>query len=196
MASVLAPPPPPRPALRDLAVAFLLLGVTAFGGQAPLLALLNREIAARRGWVNEAQIVEAFTYSKLIPGPVVVQVVAYLGYRIGSGRGAAVASVAFLAPSVAVMLALGAFYSRIATNAGTAAALAGLMAAVVGVVAVGTWAQGRKTITDFSSGAVALIVCAIALFYNPNPAFLVVGAGLIGILRELRKPAEMPEDAP
>lgn len=186
---------PRRPRLRDLAAVFGLIGVTAFGGQVPLLALLNRELADRRGWLSAADIAEAFTYSKLLPGPVVVQVTAYLGYRLAGARGTVVASTAFLAPSVAVMLLLGMTYTRIATHAGVRAALLGLTAAVVGIVLVSTMAQARKACGNIASIVVALAVCAVAVCWNPNPALLILGAGLLAVVREVVRPA--PEgDAP
>ncbi|MBC8135133.1 MAG: chromate transporter [Fibrella sp.] len=183
------------PSLLEIARVFLLLGVTAFGGQPALLALLNRDLAERRGWVTSEQITEAFTYTKLLPGPVVVQVVAYLGYRLNGVRGVFTATIFFLLPSVATMLALGATYQRIATNHGVIAALGGLTAAVVGVILVATVGQAKKAIQDAVSAVVAVAVCIAAVVWNVNPALLVLAAGALGILREARRPPTTTEDA-
>ena len=185
------PTPPPRPRLPEIAAAFLLIGATAFGGQAPLLALLNREIVNRREWVTETDILEAFTYCKLLPGPLVVQVATFLGYRMRGAVGAAVAGVCFATPPVLAMLFLAVSYTRFAHNAGIGAALAGLMGAVIGIVAVGTWAQARK-LPNAQSVAVAVAVGAASLVWKPNPALLILGAGLVGVVREYVKPAETP----
>ena len=188
--------PPTRPALTKIAVVFLLLGTTAFGGQPALLALLNRELVERRSWVPTEEITEAFTYTKLLPGPVVVQVVAYLGFRLGGVRGVLIATTAFLLPSVATMLVLGVTYQQIATNHGVIAALNGLTAAVVGIILVATVGQARKTIRDGISAIVAIAVCIAAVLWNINPALLVLGAGMIGTLREATRPRSPTEDAP
>lgn len=185
-------PPFQRPTLPQIAGAFLLIGATAFGGQAPLLALLNREIVARRGWATEADVLDAFTYCKLLPGPLVAQVATFLGYRIGGVSGAAMAGACFVTPPVLAMLILAVTYTRFAQNAGIGAALTGLMGAVVGIVAVGTWTQARK-LPNAANVAVAVAVGAAAVVWNPNPAWLILGAGLFGVVRELVKPAETPE---
>jgi chromate transporter len=172
------------PTLFEIARSFLIIGTLAFGGQGGLLALLNRDLVERRQWITEADIVEAFTYVQLLPGAVVVQVVAYLGYKLRSWRGTAAATICFLFPSVVVMLGLAAAYKSVASVTGVPAALQGLTAAVVGLIAVAAWKQGRKTITDSAGIAIAIFVCAASVLAHANPAVLVAAAGLIGIVRE------------
>ena len=177
--------PGDKPSLFEMARTFLMIGTFAFGGQSGLLALLNRDLVERHGWLVETDITEAFTYVQLLPGAVVVQVVAYLGWKLHGARGVAVATVAFLLPSLLTMLALGMIYRRVATLAGVRAALGGLTAAVVGLIALATFKQGRKTITESLALVVAVIVFAASLFWHLNPALLVVMAGLLSIVREV-----------
>jgi chromate transporter len=158
--------------------------VLAFGGQGGLLALLSRDLVERRGWVGETDIAEAFTYVQLLPGAVVVQVVAYLGYKLRGWRGAATATICFLLPSVVAMLALAAAYRRVASIAGVPAALNGLTAAVVGLIALAAYKQARKTIRHVLGALIAVAVCAISIRWHVNPAILVIAAGMIGIVRE------------
>ena len=174
----------PVPSVMEMARAFLVIGCLAFGGQGGLLALLSRDLAERRGWVKETEITEAFTYVQLLPGAVVVQVVAYLGYRLRGWRGAFVATGCFLLPSVTVMLLLAAAYTRVAALSGVPAALNGLTAAVVGLIALAAYKQARKTIKGVLGVLIAIVVCALSVGWRVNPAVLVVGAGLLGILRE------------
>ncbi len=177
------------PRLWDMAGAFLVIGALAFGGQSGLLALLNRNLAERRGWVTETEITEAFTYVQLLPGPVVAQVVAYLGWKLRGTRGTLVATIAFLAPSVSTMILLGAVYQRIAHVNIVRDALGGLTAAVVGLIAVAIGKQGRKTVQEVPAFAVTLAAFTAAAVWRVNPALLVAVGGGLGILREaLRKP--------
>lgn len=175
-----------NPSLAAIARAFLGIGALAFGGQAGLLALLNRDIVERRGWLATSDVAEAFTYVQLLPGAVVVQVVAYLGWKMRGARGVAVATTAFLLPSLLVMLALGAAYQRVAHQAGVVAALGGLTAAVVGLIAFSTARQARKTITGVFGAIIALAAGAAALRWHLNPALVVVTAGLLSVAREAR----------
>ena len=173
-----------QPRLFEMARAFLVIGGMAFGGQGGLLALLSRDLVERRQWIEEAEIAEAFTYVQLLPGAVVVQVVAYLGYRLRRWRGAAVATACFLLPSVVTMLLLAAAYRRVAAVPGVPAALNGLTSAVVGLIALAAYKQARKTVKDVLGIAIAVGVCAASILGQVNPAILVVMAGVIGLARE------------
>lgn len=179
-----------RPTLVQITRAFLLLGAVGFGGQGALLVLLNRDLVAQHGWLTEPDITEAFTYTKLLPGSTVVQVVAYLGWKLGGGLGTAVATVCFLLPPIVFMLTLAILYRFVASLTGVRSALNGLTAAVVGLVVVATGTLGKKNIADVLSLLVAVVVCALSVVWEVNPALLVVVAGLLGVVLEFAKGQE------
>ncbi|MBV9948666.1 MAG: chromate transporter, partial [Myxococcales bacterium] len=55
--------------LRELAVTFLRLGVTAFGGPAAHIALMEDEFVRRRGWLSHQEFLDRVSAAGLIPGP-------------------------------------------------------------------------------------------------------------------------------
>ena len=73
---------------------FLRIGSVAFGGLGAALALIQREFVERRRVLTAADVTEALTYTKLLPGSTVVQVVSYLGFRLHGWTGSALATVA------------------------------------------------------------------------------------------------------
>jgi chromate transporter len=95
-----------RPSALRLGWTFLRIGAAAFGGLGATLALIESELVQRQRVISREQLTEALTYTKFLPGSTVVQVVAYLGWRIGGWRGSAVATVAFLGPAMTMMLGL------------------------------------------------------------------------------------------
>src|SRR5512145_2901576 len=114
---------------------FIKIGVTAFGGLGVTLSLIERYLVTDRPVLTAHEITESLTYTKLLPGSTGVQVVGYLGYRLGGWPGAALATTAFLLPAFLLMLALSVVYEEITVALGTAVtpALGGLTAAVVGI---------------------------------------------------------------
>jgi chromate transporter len=56
-------------ALKQIAISFLRLGTTAFGGPAAHIAMMEEEFVRRRGWVSHADFLEMLGASNLIPGP-------------------------------------------------------------------------------------------------------------------------------
>src|SRR5947209_3409865 len=94
-----------RPRLASLALTMLRIGAVAFGGLGATLALITRDLSEQRGWLRSSDVAEALAYTKPLPGSTVVQVVAFLGWRLCGWPGALVATVMFLLPAFAIMTA-------------------------------------------------------------------------------------------
>lgn len=176
-----------KPTILATANCFLMIGLEGFGGLGAVLTLINREVVERRRWLSQVDITEALTYTKLLPGSTVVQVVAYLVWKFNGLPGALLVTVAFLLPSFLVMLGLAVGYHSLLTLVGVPAALSGLTAAVIGLLVMTTWTLGRKNITGIGGVIVALVASIASIHYKANPALLVVAAGLLGVLAEARK---------
>src|SRR5512145_2014611 len=127
-----------RPVLA-LGSIFLRIGVVAFGGLGASLALIERELVTKRQWLTAADVTEALTYTKLLPGSTGPQVVAYLGYKLSGWSGSAVATAAFVFPAALMMLVLAAAYVSVTAVPVMRPALNGLTAALVGILLATTY---------------------------------------------------------
>jgi chromate transporter len=163
---------------------FIKIGVAAFGGLGATLSLIERYLVTDRRVLTPQDVTESLTYTKLLPGSTGVQVVGYLGYRLGGWPGAAWATTAFLLPAFLLMLALSIAYEEITAGLGSAAgpALRGLTAAVTGVLVATIYRLAKATITTLMGGVVAVAACVIGIALRINPAWLVLAAGILGIL--------------
>ena len=168
-----------RPDLLSLAWALLRIGAVAFGGLGATLALLNRDLVERRGWLRSSDVTEALAYTKPLPGSTVVQVVTFLGWRLGGWPGAIVATAMFLLPAFAIMTIAAAAVFALPDAPIVRSALAGLQVAVVGILAAAMWRLARS-----EAGSVPLMIVLIAAFgigVFVNAALVVGVAGLIGV---------------
>jgi chromate transporter len=124
---------PRRPAgTVELFRAFFLIGLTSFG-----MAILQniRSVSVKRGWLSQEEIDEGLGLVQLFPGAIMMDLVAYIGYRARRLSGALAATAGFIAPSLLLMLALSWAYRRYGAVAGVRELVTGLDAVVVGVVA-------------------------------------------------------------
>ena len=161
---------------------FLGLGLRAFGGLGAVLALLTRDLVGRRAWLRETDVTDALTYTKLLPGSTVVQIVAYLGYRLGGWPASALATTMFVLPAAALMLALAAGYGTVAALPALAPTLTGLTAAVVGMLIATIYRLGKKNIDGPVALALAVAAFVVGVALNLNAALIVIAAGLLGVL--------------
>ena len=185
------------PALR-LGYIFLRIGAAAFGGLGASLALIERELVTKRQWLTAAEVTEALTYTKLLPGSTGPQVVAYLGYKLGGWSGSAVATAAFLFPAALMMLVLAAAYVSVTAVPAMRPAITGLTAAIVGVLLATTYRLGKANIPDRITLGIALASIVAGAVLGISAAVIVVLAGLVGVCLyalPLRKQAAQ-EDTP
>lgn len=160
----------------EVFLAFLRLGLTSFGGPVAHLAHFRRDLVHGRGWISEADYASLVGLAQVLPGPTSSQVGVLMGWRRAGPWGALAAWTAFTLPSA--LLLAGA--AAIALQQGPGPWLAGLLAAVVAVVAVAVQGMARSLCPDLPrlliAGGVAL-VCGIA----PGPWTPLVALGLAAV---------------
>jgi Chromate transporter len=72
--------------LRELALLFLRLGSTSFGGPAAHIAMMENEVVRRRGWLTSEQFLDYVGATNLIPGPNSTEIAIHIGHaRAGWG---------------------------------------------------------------------------------------------------------------
>ena len=174
--------PPPTLSTLRLGWLFFKIGMTAFGGLAATLALIDRELVDRRRVLTSEQITEALTFTKPLPGSTVVQVVSYLGYRLGGWHGSALSTAAFLTIPMFCMIGAAGLYSAVHTLPGFSSVMKGLVAAVVGLMLSTTFRLGSANVTGLVPLAIALAAFTAAVRFQINAALIVMAAGLFGLL--------------
>ena len=162
---------------------FLRIGATAFGGLGTTLALIEREFVTKRGMLTAADVTEALTYTKLLPGSTGPQAIAYLGYKLGGWSGSALAMGAFLLPSALLMVLLAAAYVAATALPAIGPSVNGLTAAVVGILLATTYRLGKPNIKEPLTWGLALVAFAVGAFLGISAALIVVAAGLLGMIR-------------
>lgn len=176
-----------RPSLLRLGWTFLKIGTFGFGGLAANLALIERELADRQGVISREEILESLTYTKLLPGSTGLQVVSYLGWRLGGWPGALMSAAAFLTPAAVSMLAIAVLYGRFARLPDVDLALHGMAAAIVGLLVVAVWRLGRPNVVDIPGAVLALAAFLVGYRMHLPPAWIVVLGGIPGIALEWRR---------
>lgn len=176
--------------LADLAVTFLKIGALAFGETE--LVMIERELVDRRPVLTPADLTDALTFTKALPGSTVVQIVAFLGYRIGGWRGSAVATLVYLTPSTIAMMLLALVYGAISDLPALRPAAHGLTAAAAGLLLATAWRLARRSIEPRVpiSLVIALVSVVATGLFGVSSAFVVLGAGLIGVLAFARTAGE------
>src|SRR5437660_3737438 len=106
--ALLAPDSSATFGLRDLVLYFLRLGTLGFGGPIALAGHMQKDLVEERRWVSKQDYLEGLAFSQLSPGPLAAQLAMYLGWLRAGALGATLVGVAFILPSLLMVLVLAA----------------------------------------------------------------------------------------
>jgi chromate transporter len=137
-----------------------------------VLPLLQAEVVPP-GWVTNDAFLAGYGAAQAVPGPLFT-FAAYLGAVIGGWGTAVLCLVAVFLPSFLLVIGALPFWEDIRKKAVAQAALAGVNAAVVGLLLAALyhpiWTSGILTARDFALASVAFLL----LFMWRTPPWLVV----------------------
>lgn len=165
--------------------AFYRAGSLVFGGGHVVLPLLQAEVVPP-GWASNETFLAGYGAAQAVPGPLLT-FAAFLGASMSgvpSGWiGGMICLVAIFVPSFLLVVGALPFWEQLRRNVRTRAALAGVNAAVVGVLLAAlykpVWTSAIHQPQDFGLALVALVSL---MFWKLPPWLVVVGSGIAGWL--------------
>lgn len=156
--------PSPKYSLKDLIIYFLKLGTWGFGGPVALVSYMHRDLVYSRNWISEDDYKEGLALSQLAPGPLAAQLAIYIGFVHFRVPGATLAGVAFVIPSFVMVMVIGYAYVDYGGLPWMQAVFYGVGAAVIGIIAIGSYKLTTKSIGKDRLLWIIYIVLAITTF--------------------------------
>ncbi len=164
--------------LWELALLYLRLGTTAFGGPAAHIALMEDEVVRRRNWLTHEEFLDLLGVVNLIPGPNSTEMAIQIGYRVAGWRGLLIGGLCFILPAALMTLALAWIYVRYGMLPQAAGVLYGIKAVMIAIVLQAIWNLSRTAVKSSLLavvGALAVVANALGL----NILIVLFGAGLV-----------------
>ncbi|MGA2420059.1 MAG: chromate efflux transporter [Candidatus Acidiferrum sp.] len=176
---------PANHSLRELALFFLRLGTTAFGGPAAHIAIMEDELVRRRQWLSGEKFLDLLGASNLIPGPSSSELAIHIGYLRAGWKGLLVAGICFIFPAALIVGILAWAYVRYGSLPVTSALLYGVKPVVIAVIVQALWGLGRTAIKT-AWLAIVGIASLILAFLGLHPLPLLLIAGVVVCLTQMR----------
>jgi chromate transporter len=158
------------------------LGFINFGGPAGQIAIMHDELVDRKRWISNNRFLHALNYCMLLPGPEAQQLAIYIGWLLNGNIGGIAAGVLFVLPAFFMIMGLSWTYAVHGDIGWIDAIFYGLEAAVIALVAAAVIRVGSKALKNpIFVGIAAAAFISIFFLKVPFP-FIVLGAGLIGLV--------------
>jgi chromate transporter len=173
-----------RASLSELALLFLKLGVTAFGGPAAHIAMMEDEVVRRRRWMTREEFLDLLGATNLIPGPNSTEMAIHVGHQQQGWPGLLIAGSCFILPAVFIVIGFAWAYVRFNSLPEVAAILYGVKPVIIAIVLQALWSLGRAAIkTTFL--AVVGVAGVVLSFLGVNELLVLLGGGAIVVVARL-----------
>jgi len=160
---------------------FFKIGLFAFGGGLAMLPLIQEEIVVNNGWLTEAEFIDLIAVAQSTPGPIAVNSATFIGQKTAGVIGALTATLGVVLPSIIIMLIIASFFFAFAKNRYVKRVLSVIKPATIGFIASAVWFVSIKTLIDWKSITIFIVVLAFSLYKKPNPIIITLATGLLGI---------------
>ncbi len=174
-----------RLSLGRLSLIYLRIGNLTFGGGDPTMAALYSELVVTNRWLSHEQYGLVYGLARVTPGTNVLAFCAGTGWLLLGWPGAVAAVLAATVPSAILVLLLTAGYESWKSNPLAMAAIAGDLAAAVGMMATSAWQLLRPHLAHgrWLRGLTVFAGSVILSFYVGLSPIPVLGlAALVGFL--------------
>ncbi|RMG19312.1 MAG: chromate transporter, partial [Bacteroidetes bacterium] len=132
--------------LITIAGLFVRLGLTAFGGPAAHIAMLEAEVVGRLKWMERQHFLDLMGATNLIPGPNSTEMVMHVGLHRAGIAGMVVAGLAFIGPAAGLTLLLAVCYVQYGSLPQVAPLLFGVKPAVLVLIGAAVYKLGKKAL--------------------------------------------------
>jgi chromate transporter len=172
---------PSSPGFLELFYYFFQAGAAVFGSGMAIVPFLYGGVVTSNHWLTQRQFLDAVAVSMITPGPLVITT-AFIGYLIGNLPGAIAAALGVFLPVYLFVVILTPLYEKLAKSTAFQAFIKGVTAAATGAIAAAIINLARHS--SMGPIEIALALAALVLTFKwkiPEP-FIILAAGVIGIL--------------
>jgi len=159
-----------QPDLGKMAQIFLKIGVVSFGGGYAMIPILQWDVVNSWHWLTLKQFMDGILLGFITPGPIII-LATFVGYRVYGLLGAGVATIAIFLPPILLIIFLTPYYQRLKEARWMRPAIQGILAALVGMLALVTLQMGLAALSGgkdlllTAATAIALIVFEVNLLW-------------------------------
>src|ERR1043166_3846462 len=166
--------------LFQIASLFFKTGLLSFGGAYASLVFVQQGAVAQYRWLSDGQLLDGVALSVATPGPFML-FTTFVGYVAGGISGAVLATFFVFLPSFIFVLGGVHYIEKVRENCELQAFLAGVSAAVVGVIAVVSLDLIPQALVDWVTLGISLLAFILIAFLKRDVALVAIGAIIGGL---------------
>ena len=166
------------------------IGCLTFGGGWSIVAQMEEEFTAKRGYMTTEQLTDDVALGKSLPGIMIINTAVIFGYQAAGIAGAFVASIALSMPALIAITIVAFFYNSLRANVFVARILSGVRCAVVPIIMTAGFRLKKNSLISRCAYILAALSFAVCAFSGTAKFLVVAGGGAAGFLLFRKAPAD------
>lgn len=167
--------------MAQLALLFFKLGISAFGGPAAHIAMLESEVVNKRKWLSTEEFLDLVGLTSIIPGPNSTEMMMHIGLIRAGWRGLLLAGLCFILPAALLTGLLAYFYQTYGRLPAAEPFLIGIPAVVLPIILYALYRLGKKALKKPVLYGLGIAV-AVSVGFGLNEVIAILGGGILGML--------------
>jgi chromate transporter len=167
-----------KTSLRELAGLFTKLGLTAFGGPAAHIAMMQREVVDKRKWMDHAHFMDLIGATNLIPGPNSTEMAIHIGHERAGWKGLMVAGCCFILPAVIITVVIAWLYRSYGQLPEVRSFTYGIKPAIIAIILAAIFPLAKNSLKTTALGIIG-VAAFIASLTGLNEIAVMFGSGFV-----------------
>ncbi len=164
----------------ELALLFLKLGVTGFGGPIAHIAMMREEIVVKRTWLSDLEFMDLVSATNLIPGPNSTELAIHIGHKVHGLRGLIIAGSCFIFPAFIIVLTISVLYSNFGKLPQVASIMLGMKPIIISIILLALIGFRKSALTR-SSQYLSFLFSMLLIWFGVNELLILFLSGLMAI---------------
>ena len=162
------------------------IGLFTFGGGYAMISFLEREFVEKKSWLSHDEFMDLIVIAESTPGPIAINCATYIGYKVGKGSGAVVATLGMVIPSFSIIFIISLFFNQFLSLTWVSSAFRGIQSCVVFLIlsaGLKMLKKMKKTAFSITTAAVTF-VCMVTFWLlgvHFSSIFYILISGCLGI---------------
>lgn len=173
--------------IADLFLVFAKMGLFTVGGGYAMFPIMKQELAQKRNWVTEEEILDYYAIGQCTPGIIAVNVATFVGKKVGGFWGSVAGTVGVISPSVIIIMIIAAFINNFADLWFVQSAFAGIRVVVILLILNTIISMWKKSIKNIFGYVTFLLAFILSFFNIASSVVIVILSGIAGIIYTLKR---------
>lgn len=171
-----------RTSLSYIFFTFLKLGATAFGGYMSLVAIVQKQLVEVDKKLKEEDLLDGISLTSVLPGPVAVNTIAYVGYQLRGVPGSIAAFAGIILPSFFLVIFLSWLYFSYGNIPAVKNVFSGITPAITALIVTVAIGMTRKTIKLPAQWTICLLAALLLILVGGFAVtfLLIIVSGVAG----------------